>query len=378
MARHGENIRKRKDGRWEGRYPVYNEAKGKQVYRSVYGRTYHEVRDKLTTQKNLSKSERELPDADGKQSLQICLQDVMMTDMMQEWLITVKKIRKPSTYVKYSLICQNHLEKNFRNIALSEITNHFVKRKISGALSESVLKSVYCVLNQILKYASVQYSIKIPALEKPVHETKNRPVQVLSKKEQQILIAALYHEMNLFKMAILLCLFTGLRLGELCALKWDDIDFENKILAVNRTVQRLYVEGYKTKTILSETAPKSEHSRREIPLTDASLELFSCFRTNKEYIFGGDRPLEPRTMQYRFKKILKDSHLQERNFHTLRHTFSTNCIESGIDVKSLSEMLGHSDVKITLNRYVHPSMDAKRQHMDILSRFYGQIYGQAV
>lgn len=376
MARHGENIRKRKDGRWEGRYPVYSAEKGKRVYRSVYGRTYDEAREKLTIQKNLVKTGRIVDGTEKKYQTQILLRDIMLTDMLDEWLAAVKEKRKPSTYVKYRLICRNHLENNFRNITIAEITNSLVREKISDTLSESVQKSIYCVLNQILKYASIQYSVKIAVLKKPVPEKKNRPVKVLSKKEQKTLISALYREMDLFKMGILLCLHTGLRLGELCALKWEDIDFENKILAVNRTVQRLYTDGYKTKTVLVETAPKSECSRREIPLTDSALELLVKSGTNKEYIFGGDKPMEPRTMQYHFKKIIKDINLQNQNFHILRHTFSTNCIEGGVDVKSLSEMLGHSDVKITLNRYVHPSMDTKRQHMNTLSRFYGQIYGQ--
>ena len=182
--------------------------------------------------------------------------------------------------------------------------------------------------------------------------------------------------MNHFKMAVLLVLFTGLRLGELCALKWADIDFENKMLTVNQTVQRLYAEGHKTKTILIETIPKSEHSMREIPLPAVLLELLTQFRNDKKYVFGGDKPMEPRTMQYQFKKILKETEMSNTNFHILRHTFSTNCIEDGMDVKSLSEMLGHSDVQITLNRYVHPSMDIKRKYIDSLSAFYGQIYGQ--
>ncbi|MBD5458809.1 MAG: site-specific integrase [Lachnospiraceae bacterium] len=376
MARHGENIRKRKDGRWEGRYPVYSMEKERKVYRSVYGRTYEEVREKLTIQKDLVKNGGIISDTETKLQPQILLKDIMLTDMLQEWLAAIKEKRKPSTYVKYSLICRNHLERNFENITIAEITNSLVREKISDTLSESVQKSIYCVLNQVLKYASIQYSVKISALERPFQGTKSRPVKVLSKKEQKMLIFVLYQEMNLFKMAILLCLFTGLRLGELCALKWKDIDFENKILTINRTVQRLYVNDHKTKTTLVETTPKSECSRREIPLTDSLLELLLKFGTNKEYIFGGDKPMEPRTMQYHFKKIQKDINLQNQNFHILRHTFSTNCIEGGVDVKSLSEILGHSDVKITLNRYVHPSMDTKRQYMNTPSRFYGQIYGQ--
>ena len=369
-------VRRREDGRWEGRYPVYSVEKGKQVYRSVYGGTYDETREKLAIKKNMLKNGKIINDMEKKSQTQILLKNIMLTDMLQEWLAEVKAKRKPSTYVKYSLICHNHLENNFRNITVAEITDSLVRERISGALSESLQKNIYCVLNQVLKYTSIQYSVKLSSLEKPVRETKNRTVKVLSQKEQKTLISVLYQEMNPFKTAILLCLFTGLRLGELCALKWEDIDFENEILTVSRTVQRLYVDGHKNKTALVETAPKSECSRREIPLTDSVLELLLKFESDKEYILGGDKPMEPRTMQYHFKKILKDINLQKQNFHVLRHTFSTNCIEGGVDVKSLSEMLGHSDVKITLNRYVHPSMDTKRQYMNILSGFYGQIYGQ--
>lgn len=183
--------------------------------------------------------------------------------------------------------------------------------------------------------------------------------------------------MDIYKLAVLICLFTGLRLGELCALKWSDIDFDHKILRVSRTVQRLYMEGGRTKTILVETPPKSEYSKREIPLSETMFELLMAFHGSEEYIFGKDKPLEPRTLQNHFKKVLKEAKLTDNNFHVLRHTFSTNCIEEGIDVKSLSEMLGHSDIQITLNRYVHPSMNTKRKHMDALSEFYGQICGQA-
>ncbi len=376
MARHGENIRKRKDGRWEGRYPVYSVEKGKQVYCSVYGKTYEEAREKLTTKKNLLKNQS--GDNEKMNAHRIHFSEkIVFTDAAQEWLAQVREKRKHSTYIKYNLIYQKHIEKRFENVPLSEMTDFFVKEKLSDTLSDSVLKSVYCVLNQILKYASVQYSLTITLLKKTASERHSRPVKVLSKGEQKQLIAVLYQEMDLYKMAVLLVLFTGLRLGELCALKWADIDFENKILTVNRTVQRLYAEGYRTKTILMETTPKSEHSRREIPLSAVLLELLLKYRNGREYVFGGDKPMEPRTMQYHFKKLLKEADLADTNFHVLRHTFSTNCVEDGMDVKSLSEMLGHSDVQITLNRYVHPSMDTKRRYMDSLSAFYGQIYGQA-
>lgn len=369
MARHGENIRKRKDGRWEGRYPVYNADKEKTVYRSVYGRTYEEAREKLTAKKNLMKGR--------------CVEtkkiydDIIFLEAAREWLEHIKRKRKPSTYIKYFLIYRKHFEKMFAGIAVSEVTDAFVKENFPDNLSESMRKSIYCMLNQILKHAASQYSLTITTLKKPGFEKQGRLAKVLSKKEQKQIMAVLGQEMDLFKMAVMAVMFTGLRLGELCALKWTDIDFENKTITLYRTVQRLYTEGRRTKTALLETPPKSGHSRREIPLSAATEKLLIKFRSDREYVFGGDKPMEPRTMQYHFKKILREAGLPDANFHILRHTFATNCVECGVDVKSLSEILGHSDVQTTLNLYVHPSMDMKRRYMDSLLTFYGQIHGKA-
>ena len=214
-------------------------------------------------------------------------------------------------------------------------------------------------------------------LERPVTKAKKKTVLTFSRTEQSMLLECIYSQMDKFMAAVLLCLHTGLRLGELCALQWADIDFEGKTLTVNHTVQRIAVPGHITKTILLETNPKSESSKRIIPLTPEFLRILSQFKGEHPYVFGDEKPLDPRTMQYRFKKILKEAGIENRTFHTLRHTFATNCVENGTDVKALSELLGHSDVKITLNRYVHPTMDSKRKQIGALSDFYGQICGRA-
>lgn len=375
MARHGENIRKRKDGRWEGRYSVYSEEKGKKVYRSVYGSTYEKTKEKLFAYKEKEKNP-------GNAFLQTDYflssvpQRLLFVTAAEQWLSGVKKTKKPSTYVKYRQIFRKHLEQVFLKAELTELTASYVSDRIPEHISESMSKSIYCVLNQILNYASRQYSITIPNLKRPVTMKKSKPVEILSRKEQEKLLSALRQKQGFFSAAVSLCLYTGLRLGEVCALKWSDIDYRNKLLTVNRTVQRLYTDGYRTKTILLETEPKSIYSRREIPLSDAMLNQLITLHNKEEYIFGRDKPLEPRTLQNYFKRILEDAGQTPKNFHILRHTFATNCIEGGTDVKSLSELLGHSDIQITLNRYVHPSMETKRKCMDRLSLFYGQIYGQ--
>ncbi len=238
--------------------------------------------------------------------------------------------------------------------------------------------SIYSILNRILKFASAQYAITVTPLKKPALGSVKKTVAVLARSEQQKLASVLYQEMDRFKFAVLLSLLTGLRLGELCALKWSDIDFENGIMSVVRTVQRLPVEGQRTRTALVVSVPKSACSRREIPLSNSVIALLKQFQDGKEYIFGGDKPLEPRTLQYRYKKLLREAGVENKNFHILRHTFATNCVEGGMDVKSLSEILGHADVQMTLRRYVHPSMETKRQGMARLhERIWGQVHGQA-
>jgi len=377
MARHGENIRLRRDGRWEGRYGIYNGEKKKKVYVSVYGKSYGEVKEKLTTKKILLKNKAEAP---GTESEKPVGPDISFGSAAAEWLEAVKRTKKLSTYVKYTQVYENHIKELFQDVPLSGMTDTAVGEKLRRAgeradtLSDSLLKSIYCILNQILKSSSGGV---LPCLKKPETKSVKRPVRTFSMKEQKKLFFMLRCDMDRFKLAVLLCLHMGLRLGELCALKWTDIDLKNRTLTVSRTVQRLPVEGYGKKTILWEGEPKSGYSRREIPLTGEMAKLLMQSGNGRVYVFGGDKPVEPRTMQNHFKKILEEAGVQEKNFHTLRHTFATNCVEGGMDVKSLSEMLGHSDVRITLNRYVHPSMDVKRKYMDSLCLFYGQIYGQA-
>ena len=387
MARHGENIRKRKDGRWEGRYKVFDEGRGKYIYRSVYGRDYGETKEKLFAARLglTGHGTERIPAAeaengcgkrpDGKDGA------VLFSQAAGEWLAEVSDRRKRSTYIKYDTVYRTHLAGIVGSCRLSAGTAQELRERIfdhlSGAeLSESLRKSVICVANQILAFADRQYLAGIPLLKCPAEKTKRKAVGTFSRAEQAMLLDCIYRRMDKFMAAVLLCLYAGLRLGELCALRWTDIDFEDRTLTVNRTVQRIAVPDRMTKTSLLETAPKSESSRRTIPLTLELLRILSRLEGENPYVFGGEKPLDPRTMQYRFQKILSEVGIDGRTFHTLRHTFATNCVENGMDVKALSELLGHSDVKITLNRYVHPTMDSKRKQIGALSDFYGRICGQ--
>ncbi len=374
MGRHGENIRKRKDGRWEGRYKVFDKNKGKNTYRSVYDSTYEKVKEKVLKARLGIRGQTEVQNkADSP---------ILFCQAAEEWLEKIADNRKYSTYIKYQIVYKTHLAKSIGSCQLSPVAASEFQTRISEYLSEktrseSLKKSICCIMNQILNFANRKYSLGVPLLEKPVVKMKKRAMWTFSKAEQGRLFDYIYHRQDKYTVAVLLCLYTGLRLGELCALQWTDFDLENLTLSIKRTVQRVAVPGYMTKTVLMITNPKSESSERIIPLTAQIVKLLIQLKENTPYVFGGEKPLDPRTMQYRFKKILKEAEIEEKHFHLLRHTFATNCVENRMDVKTLSEILGHSDVKITLNRYVHPTMELKRKQLEMLPDFYGQICGQA-
>ncbi len=381
MARHGENIRKRADGRWEGRYKAFDESKGREIYRSVYGHTYSEVKGKLMERKYIS--EKVLPQGnlvpEAGSTPQI---EIPFAQLAMEWLTVVAERRKHSTYIKYEAVYKTHLEAVVGQCSLTAAANIELQGKISDHIaevspSESLQKSIICVANQILAFAGRKHAVSIPALKQSEKKQSRKPPEPLSKDEQASLLSYVFQETDKFSVAVLLCLYTGIRLGELCALKWTDIDAKDMVLRVDRTVQRIAAGNGLTKTVLMENTPKSPSSKRMIPLSKEVMAPLMELQGDQPYVFGGALPLEPRTMQYRFQKILGKAGISSKNFHILRHTFATNGIENGMDVKILSEILGHSDVKITLNRYVHPSMDTKRTQLGRLSGFYGQLGGHA-
>ena len=372
MARRGENIRKRKDGRWEGRYHVYDPQSGKNTVHSVYARTYGEVKEKLAAARLSAASP-----TGGK----ACGEDACFQIVAEEWLAAVRDTKKHATYTKYRFIYDTHIREKVGNRSFSELDGEILAcvfgRTGGTTLSESVQKSISCVVKQIFSYADARYHVgPIPNIGKGQSGGK-KSVEVLNLTEQGRLLHCLYDGMDLYKMGIVLCISTGLRLGEICSLKWEDIDLPGKMLYVNTTVQRIAVEGEATKTVLLEGEPKSIFSKRGIPLSDEMIRLLSLYVDgNAKYVLNKNKPMEPRTYQNKFQSYLKAAGIERKNFHMLRHTFATNCVDNGTDIKSLSEILGYSDVRITLNRYVHPTMDSRRMQIDRLPDFYGQIRGQ--
>ncbi|MBR1635974.1 MAG: site-specific integrase [Lachnospiraceae bacterium] len=379
MPRKGENIRKRADGRWEGRFQAWDEKRNRKVSKSIYAKSYTEAKEKLAAAKVVQ--QQNIHGLGWKESLS----GILLADyekIASEWLEDIKQCRKYSTYVKYEQIYEKHLRGIFSNFNTTNISMKQIAQSLSGinCSSQSMMKSIFSVANQILKFAHEHYGSPYHRLSPSKEHSAPKTIEILTRAEQIRFLGELCDDMDSeernYRLGILLCLYTGLRLGEICALKWNDIDLDGGLLYVKRTVQRIKTDGKEAGTFLREDDPKSMTSKREIPLPEAILALLKSRYSDDEYVISGDCPTEPRTMYNHYQKHLRNAGITKKKFHCLRHTFATNCVNAGVDAKSLSEILGHADVTITLNRYVHPSIDTKRKHLDTLSAIYGQYLGQ--
>ena len=215
------------------------------------------------------------------------------------------------------------------------------------------------------KYISRVHGFRNPLADVILPKSQRKEMHLLSEKQQNQLCSYLMRNQNLTSLCILISMHMGLRIGEVCGLQWSDIDFEKQILTVRRTVQRVQAE---TGAELLIDAPKTSSSRRSVPIPDFMMHLLKKFRSqNNIYLLSGTaHPTEPRTLQRRFKAVLKKANLPSVNYHILRHMFATNCIKANFDVKTLSEILGHASVETTLKLYVHSSMERKIECMNKL------------
>ena len=374
MSRRGDNIRKRKDGRWEGRYIVMRENTGKAIYRSVYGKTYNEVKEKLNKKIGMSEQNKSIKHSNDT-----------VNDIAMYWLRDIKTYRKYSTYVKYESIYNKHIKKHLGDKKIIDITEstcsdfiESIQNYNTKELSISTLSSIKNVLTQIMKHATNDETFRLTSNRKKTSSLNNKTdeIQIFTQGEQQKIFNYLVTDVDNYKLGILVCIFTGIRLGEICALKRENINLNNRTIRISETVQRIKSSNPDTKTELMITSPKTEKSNRLVPICDSLYGLLSKYLSEKPYVINGTTVMEPRTYQYYFKKLIKNLSIEDKNFHCIRHTFATNCISSGMDVKCLSEILGHSDVKITLNRYVHPTMEQKINQINSLSYNYGQENGQ--
>ena len=368
----GENIYHRKDGRWEGRYIRGYREDGRAQYASVYGRTYQEVKEKRN---------RRLTEHMNTPS-PVCRMTVK--ELCLQWLKWKQNTIKESSYFHYERLIKTHIEPVLGSLRASALTvntlSRFVDDKLAhgrldktGGLSAKTVQNIVVVVKAVMKLAGLEYglqnrteAIKLPRIEQA-------EVQVLNNADIQRLEAHLWANADNSNAGMLLCSCTGLRLGEVCALQWSDIDWDRGVLHVRKTVQRLPQQDSEncSKTHLTLTKPKTKTAEREIPIPPnlaSYLHTAAQGQAPDAFIATGkpSRIMEPRTYQYRFQSLLKKLGIGHIPFHGLRHTFATRCIQAGMDVKGLSEILGHTTVSMTLNRYVHPSLETKRQQMALI------------
>lgn len=363
MKENIENIYSRKDGRFEIRYHYGYKDDGSSNYRSVYGSSEEEV---------VNNYNKKMDELFNNKDLLIFDKTYIGYDIYS-WLHNAKIKNKKSTYSNYQYIIYSRIIPKFAKIKKKNLTieliNKYTSELLEEGLAEKSVKDILIILQQILRLGNI--NIKIPMPKVPKAE-----IQILSKEEQKILEKELLNNMDEIKFGIYFCLYTGLRIGELCSLQWKNIDLINKKISIKHTLIRIKNpnenEKPKTKVIIDE--PKSSSSIREIPISDFLIPMLKKISKNVNdqtfLISGNEKFIETRTYFNRYKKIMNSINLNKFNFHALRHTFATRCIENGCDPKTLSEILGHSSVKITLERYVHPNYNNKVLMINQLKPMY--------
>ena len=387
MAR-GENVFQRKDGRYEARYIKGRRADGRPLYGFCYGRTYEEAKGKADrAREEIGQAKK--PEA-GQRPDMACFCD--------RWLSANSARLKPSSRAKYRTDIENHIKPFFGEKLPGEILpeeiDGFTRSLLTGkGLSPKTVRSILTLFHSILSYTGKRSGGKLPDVEITYPKSFRKNTRVLDEKEESALVQLLAREMDAYKFGVYLALRTGMRIGEICALRWCDISFEAAAISVCHTALRLPRGNVcqadpdrpsaaagddggalaLSRTELVIGTPKSESSLRLIPLMPDIATLCERFRPEEPEAFlltGTDRCMDPRKLQRHLKKYLEECGIPEAHFHTLRHTFATRCVEAGFDVKTLSEILGHSNIGITMNLYVHPNLDLKRENMNRLKSLF--------
>lgn len=371
MSKKGECIYKRKDEHWEGRHHNGSDKNGKAIYRLMCEKNRDDVRIKRNICKKAGAS-----GVSGQNGT------VLFKDAVYMWGKMNLNRNKGATKMKYENLINKHILPELGNYKLSEINSlmlsDFMNNKLncgridcSGGLSPSYVRSIMLIVLKVIDFAvgeemcsPLKTKLHKPSIEKNELEILDIPSQV--RLENRLIMNP--NETNL---GILISLNMGLRISEVCALKWTDIDLKKAILHVRSTVARVKNNDYDTVTKLIIDKPKTKSSLRDIPIPKRIMKvLISLYENRKSDYVISDKEgfVSPRTYEYRFHRVLDECDLPSVNYHVLRHTFATRCIEFGVDVKTLSEILGHANVSITLNTYVHSSMERKREQLEKLAR----------
>ena len=371
MARRGENIHKRKDGRWEGRYIKTRTSEGKIQWGYVYGAIYAEVKQMLIQKKaeagfyNLKRT------------------DLTFEALAEVWLHSLRNSIKESTYAHYLYTLHKYLLPVLSKVPIASFEESFLEQAMQQIiapidathkpLGNSSARECLSMLRRICKYAAHLRLIRPMELEVALPKAIDKISAPLSPAEQQRLHQYVQENPTPRKIGLLLGLELGLRIGEICGLQWGDFDLKLGTLKISRTVCRISCGNEHTKVVIQ--TPKTRTSRREIPIPKQLLipkQILLMLKklhgnaSNSTWFLSGNesKPTEPRCYRKSIKAYLKQATVRQIRPHALRHTFATICLQAGCDVKTLSELLGHANANITLQRYVHSDLTRKRREMN--------------
>ncbi len=355
MSRKGESIFKRNDGRYEARYIKAYDNNGKAQYGYVYARSYSEVKKK----RNLILQEVTTPRKPKRHSYS----SVLFHSMLDQWLRTKKPFIKESSYGHYYYVIEAHIKpclgKLKKDKLGEDVINQFLMEKLA-TLSSNTVYDIALVIKQTLRFYNIH--INVMTIRKDTGKG-----QVFYENEKTLLENHLEFLSKEEQLGVYFSLLLGLRQGEVCGLKWEDVDFKNKMLAIQRIVIRVKASEGKTKTKLMITTPKTKNSIRFLPIPKKVYELLCESRKQDDcfILTGTTKCMDPRTYYNHYQKLLKKSDLHH-TYHDLRHTFATDCIELGMDAKTLMELLGHASINTTLAIYTHSSIKTKRTFLNQL------------
>ena len=295
-----------------------------------------------------------------------------LNKIVQKYLEVQKFIVKQRTYLYYLQINDIYISKFNKKIS-TENLNNFIN-ELKEHYSYSTIKSIKTLINSSLKFISKEYHSKRIQCTLKLKNINLKKVYSLDKSEQQKLEQYILGNKKYYHYGIIISLFTGLRLGELLSLKWKNIDFKNKFIYVKST---LFSISKNHKLIQIEDTPKTSSSIREIPISKTLLTILKELKLSSkcEYVISSrkNKNVIPRTYQKSFEDLLKRLNIKHYGFHSLRHTFATRLLEQGTDIKTISELLGHSSPTITLNKYVHTNLENKRKAITNLTKKYQSI-----